>query len=370
MSIWESYPLNYRTREVQAILSAVLAGECTSIIGLSGSGKSNLLGFIAHRQQDLLDQGGISPNKASFYLVDCNQLVQHTLVSFFELARDTLGERYPAGDSTNQLTALDAAITHKLSTSPRLNLLLDRFDAITSEADEENSRSILGNLRTLRDRYKYALSFVTATRRPLDPNSEIAELFFAHTLWLGPLQDSDARWSIQSYANRRAMTWSQAEVSEIIQLSSAYPSLLRAVCEAKAAGVKLDLANLKNHHAITRRVDEFWADQPDDEHVRLSGLRQNELLALGHKPHYVDTSQLTAKESLLWDWFQSHPDKVCPKDDLIQAVWPEDRIYEAGIRDDSLAQLVRRLREKVETDPSNPRYILTIPGRGYRFLPE
>jgi len=60
---------------------------------------------------------------------------------------------------------------------------------------------------------------------------------------------------------------------------------------------------------------------------------------------------------------------VCEKDDLIRAVWPEDRIYEQGIRDDSLAQLVRRLREKIEPDPSNPRYIQTIPGRGYRFVP-
>jgi DNA-binding response OmpR family regulator len=82
-----------------------------------------------------------------------------------------------------------------------------------------------------------------------------------------------------------------------------------------------------------------------------------------------DTNQLTAKEHLLWEYFNTHSSEVCEKDDLIRAVWREDRIYEQGIRDDSLAQLVRRLREKIEPDPSNPRYIQTIPGRGYRFVP-
>jgi DNA-binding winged helix-turn-helix (wHTH) protein len=59
---------------------------------------------------------------------------------------------------------------------------------------------------------------------------------------------------------------------------------------------------------------------------------------------------------------------VCDKDDLIRAVWPEDRIFERGVRDDSLAQLVRRLREKVETNPSAPRRIQTVAGRGYRLV--
>ena len=39
-----------------------------------------------------------------------------------------------------------------------------------------------------------------------------------------------------------------------------------------------------------------------------------------------------------------------------------------GVRDDSLAQMVRRLREKIETNPSEPQLILTVPGRGYRFV--
>jgi DNA-binding response OmpR family regulator len=76
----------------------------------------------------------------------------------------------------------------------------------------------------------------------------------------------------------------------------------------------------------------------------------------------VDTSTLTAKELRLWEYLLAHSGQVCAKDDLIRAVWPEDKAFFEGIRDDSLAQLVRRLRQK--TDPGA---IVTVAGRGYRL---
>ena len=62
------------------------------------------------------------------------------------------------------------------------------------------------------------------------------------------------------------------------------------------------------------------------------------------------------------------PGQVCEKDDIIRAVWPEDKFIERGIRDDSLAQLVRRLREKIEPDVASPKHVVTVAGRGYRFV--
>ena len=49
MSVWDSFPADYRAREVQFILKAVQAGECAAVVGLSGAGKSNLVGFLANR---------------------------------------------------------------------------------------------------------------------------------------------------------------------------------------------------------------------------------------------------------------------------------------------------------------------------------
>ena len=352
MSLWAFYPSNYREREVRAILAAVRAGECVSVVGLSGAGKSNLLGCLAQAH---------STPAHPFVLVDCNRLTTGAAPAFFHLIRRELGD---ADEARDEFSALDAAIGKRLSESGSgLTLLLDRF-GLAARADP----AIPGNLRALRDAHKYRLTYVTATRRPLDPNTELSELFYAHTLWLGPLSESDARWNVARYAERRGVKWDEAVTQTIVALSRGYTSLLRAVCEAYAEGAALEARTLLEHRAVRARVEEFWADNPGEDDLRRSGLEGHPLLAVKPAPASAfDTSQLTAKEHLLFNYFTAHAGEVCEKDDLIRAVWPEDKIFERGVRDDSLAQLVRRLREKIEPDPANPRYIHTVPGRGYRF---
>jgi hypothetical protein len=355
MSAWDDYPEDYRAEQVQQILSAVRAGESATVIGLSGSGKSNLLGYLARRW-------GKEGDRPRLVLVDCNRLADASPGSFYRLVRAALGDLSAVPD---ELIALEARLDHLLAQVSPLGLLLDRFDALIGHADP----SIYSNLRALRDTHKYALAFVIATRQPLDTRNELAELFFAHTLWLGPLSEKDGFWNVQRYAQRTGLNWNPDVTRQIAGLSGGYPALLRAVCEAHAGGCPLSIPELIRHPAVQRRLDEFWADQPDPATLRLCELSDNPLLTASRQPGQIDTSGLTAKEHALWEYLKAHPRQVCEKDDLIRAVWPEDRIFERGIRDDSLAQLVRRLREKIETDPSNPRRIQTVAGRGYRFLP-
>jgi hypothetical protein len=286
------------------------------------------------------------------------------------LIRSSLGDSRPASDEFNTLFELIGRENNQYS---RLCLLLDRFELLSrtqkGSSEAPAGAAIFGNLRALRDAYKYHLTFVIASRRPLEPDNELAELFFAHTLWLGPLSESDALWNIQRYAERKGLQWDQATIQGIISASAGYPALLRAVCEAVADGAQPNVEDLSAQPAVRRRLAEFWADQPGPEDLRKAGLSDHPLLNSSRPVQAFDASQLTAKEHRLWEYFNTHPSEVCEKDDLIRAVWPEDQIYEQGIRDDSLAQLVRRLREKIEPDPSHPRYIQTIPGRGYRFIP-
>jgi DNA-binding response OmpR family regulator len=127
------------------------------------------------------------------------------------------------------------------------------------------------------------------------------------------------------------------------------------------------LTAMAEHEAVTRRIEEFWSDQPTADELTRSGLSAHPLLQRAQSTVF-DTTQLTAKEHLLLAYLQAHPNQICDKDELIRAVWSEDKAFVKGIRDDSLAQLVRRLREKIETDPSSPKHILAAPGRGYRFF--
>ena len=71
---------------------------------------------------------------------------------------------------------------------------------------------------------------------------------------------------------------------------------------------------------------------------------------------------LTAREFALLDWFLRHPGEVYRRDDLMRSVWG----WEFG--DESTVTVhVRRLREKVEADPSTPSRLVTVFGVGYRW---
>jgi DNA-binding response OmpR family regulator len=72
---------------------------------------------------------------------------------------------------------------------------------------------------------------------------------------------------------------------------------------------------------------------------------------------------LTAKEfDLLW-FFASNPNRVFSRDQLMHGVWG----YSAALDTGTVTVHVRRLREKLEADPSNPRLVETIWGVGYRL---
>jgi DNA-binding response OmpR family regulator len=72
---------------------------------------------------------------------------------------------------------------------------------------------------------------------------------------------------------------------------------------------------------------------------------------------------LTAKEFDLLHFLASHPRQVFTRDQLLDRVWGTEYIADES----TVTVHVRRLREKIETDPSSPRYVLTVWGVGYKF---
>jgi DNA-binding response OmpR family regulator len=75
--------------------------------------------------------------------------------------------------------------------------------------------------------------------------------------------------------------------------------------------------------------------------------------------------RLTAKEfDLLW-FLATHPRRVFSRDQLMSRVWG----YEAALDTGTVTVHIRRLREKIEGDPSHPAHLQTVWGVGYRFVP-
>jgi DNA-binding response OmpR family regulator len=76
-----------------------------------------------------------------------------------------------------------------------------------------------------------------------------------------------------------------------------------------------------------------------------------------------DVTTTTATEFRLLDYLARHPGRVFSRDHLLDAVWGDARF----VTPRSVDVYVRRIREKIESDPENPRYLKTVRGAGYRF---
>jgi len=73
--------------------------------------------------------------------------------------------------------------------------------------------------------------------------------------------------------------------------------------------------------------------------------------------------QLTSKESEILKLFMHNPNRVFTKAQIYSSVWKEEYYG-----DDNVINVhMRRLREKIEDDPSNPQYIKTLWGIGYKL---
>lgn len=77
-----------------------------------------------------------------------------------------------------------------------------------------------------------------------------------------------------------------------------------------------------------------------------------------------EEASLTPKAMALLEYLMTHPDEMVTRERLLDAVWGWD--YPAGTR--TVDTRVAELRRVLGDDPTQPRFIETVPGQGYRFI--
>jgi len=75
---------------------------------------------------------------------------------------------------------------------------------------------------------------------------------------------------------------------------------------------------------------------------------------------------LTPKSIMLLEYMMTHPDELVSRERLLDVVWGWD--YPVGTR--AVNTRIAELRRVLDDDPSQPRFIETLPGQGYRFVGE
>ncbi len=80
---------------------------------------------------------------------------------------------------------------------------------------------------------------------------------------------------------------------------------------------------------------------------------------------YLRDSELsfTSTEYNLLEFFLTHPGRAYSREQLLESVWGEQR----NVTPRTVDVHIRRLREQIEEQPDNPRYLTTVRGFGYRF---
>lgn len=310
--------------------------------------------------------------------------------------------------------------------------VIDRFDAACQKLDVGVLSSLrnLRDHHRLRGRVAYLLFTRQPLARLRNPAEfdEFHEIVVANTCWVGPMVERDCHWVARQMADRHQTAFTAEAVAQLIQVTGGLPAFLKAACTALATGQLAANATSQEWAAqllaqplFRRNCQELWQDCSAAERTLLTalalwgdsrGLDRSTLAELvtnglvqrqpggeqwqlfapiftlfvkeqqpgGQRGLALDAKsgvvlrdgaplavELTPLEQRLLSYFLLHPVEICDKTPLIAHIWPDEKV-EQGIRDDSLAQLVKRLREKVEADYTAHTFIQTVRGRGYRFV--
>lgn len=323
MSEQEMLPLSFRSELLQHIMPALQGGECCSLIGTSGIGKTNLVRFLqrpdvqAHywgnKQMWVIfidTHGMVFGSHSEEYVLE--ELMIHRLIQEAErrkLPDDLIADfdRLHAGliAQANAHLALRylERICGRLCRDHHIQIVFafDQFEDIWKSLDER----LFLNLRYLRDEYKYQIVYLVMTRehlRRIREHQQSAEafweLFSAHTYGLGMYTEHDAHVMIDRIARRHAITVPETIRHSVLMLSGRHPALLRAVFWTwyNAGAPTIEIDDLLGSEMVVEECAKLWNDLLPQEQQIVRGIASS---VRPHTPDDAALAELRLKEVIV-----------------------------------------------------------------------
>ncbi|MEE8823589.1 alkaline phosphatase synthesis transcriptional regulatory protein PhoP [Lentilactobacillus sunkii] len=120
-------------------------------------------------------------------------------------------------------------------------------------------------------------------------------------------------------------------------------------------------------NAVLRRYEKSATKEGDTNPKPSGNVETTGPFTIDHKKYRVTVNsknlKLTPKEFELMQYLVSHENQVLSRDQLLQGVWGFDYSGQSRMVDIQIAHL----REKIEPDPKQPKYLKTVRGFGYEF---
>ncbi|MFD2679417.1 response regulator transcription factor [Bacillus seohaeanensis] len=115
--------------------------------------------------------------------------------------------------------------------------------------------------------------------------------------------------------------------------------------------------------AVIRRANEYsGGEKQQEDTIKAFGKLVVDMNNFSVHKNGLDT-KLTSKEFHILKLFLTNPNKVFTKAQVYRAIWNEEYFGDENV----INVHIRRLRGKIEDDPSNPKYIKTLWGIGYKL---
>jgi hypothetical protein len=271
------------------------AGECCSVIGVTGVGKSNLATFIQRRD---VQQKYWGENSTLVALIDANSLVfgEHPReYVVLELMMHRLIRA--AENSTVPKDFISSAddLYGRLISQPNVHLALRYIERLCALLCEEYTfqlvfvfdqfediwRSLYDrfflNLRNLRDQFKYHLVYLILTRDRLQKSRSdfqtvepFWELFGSHTYGLGMYGKDDALKMLERIGQRAGISLTENMKQVILEMSGKHPSMLRAIFWAASDSLDYNLGSETwlAFPPVATECAKIWNDlTPDEQRV-------------------------------------------------------------------------------------------------------
>jgi DNA-binding winged helix-turn-helix (wHTH) protein len=248
---WEAYPASYRAKEMQTLANWILSGESGSVVGLVGCGRSNLLGFLCYRPEVLPTYLPSRARPFALIPVDLNDMPADDLSTLYRIilrsfdrvrdrfkpllqqtVTDLYRETRGCQDPFLPQSALHELLLQFQDQDIQVVLVLNQFDRFCENATSH----MLNTLRGLRDNFKDTLCYIVGMCQEVAYLPDMAalgdmyELLDSHVCWVGPMNDTDARFVISQNTYAATDPPNEAEMTAMLRLAGNFPSLLKAIC--------------------------------------------------------------------------------------------------------------------------------------------
>jgi hypothetical protein len=295
------YAPTYRSAEVQCLARWIDSGASASVVGLIGSGRSNLLKYLCDHPDALLPHLRDTPQPVALVPVDLNDLPSDHLVDLYrtilhafywvrerftpalaEVAVQLYLDYRATGDAFLAQKALYELMLAFQRAGVRVVLVMNRFDRFC----ESSTPPMVNTLRSLRDRFKRTLSYIVGMRQAVAYLPEPAllgdmyELFDNHVCYVGALAADDARHMLLAQISGAATLPDEADCATMLRLSGGFPSLIKAAADLWALGKLSGHARtlwrnlLLDESAIQYRLDRLWQGLTQEEKQLLTEMQQ------------------------------------------------------------------------------------------------